>query len=104
MTKKSKAKREEHDIDDDPMFDTSEKAKSNALDRRLIQYFERYERLEEEGKGISDDKKDVISEVKGVGYDAKTFRAILKLRKMDPDNRKEMEALLETYKRAVGLD
>ncbi len=101
---KTKSKRKEHDIDNDPMFDTSEKAKSNALDRRLIQLFERYERLDEEAKGISDDKKDVLSEAKGVGYDVKTMRSILKLRKMDREARQESEALLETYKRAVGLD
>lgn len=101
---KTKSKRKEHDIDDDPMFDVSDQAKSNALDRRLIQYFERYERLDEEAKGIADDKKDVLSEAKSVGYDPKTMRAILKLRKMDRDNRMEAEALLETYKRAVGLD
>ena len=102
MTKKSK--RKEHDIDDDPMFDVSAQAKSNALDRRLIQFFERWERLDEEAKGIADDKKDVLLEAKSVGYDPKTMRSILKLRKMDRDNRMEAEALLETYKRAVGLD
>lgn len=102
MAKKSK--KTNYDIDNDPQFDTSDEAKSNALDRRLIQLFERIERLEEERKGIGDDIKDVFSEAKSTGYDVKTMRSILKLRKMDPNNRSEAEALLETYKRASGLD
>lgn len=98
------AKKPKHDIDNDPMFDVSESAMSNAIDRRLIQFFERIERLEEEKKGIADDIKDVYLEAKGTGYDAKIMRAIYKLRKMDSSARAEVEALLEIYKRAVGLD
>lgn len=99
--KKTKAN---YDIDNDPMFDTSDEAKSNAIDRRLIQLFERIDRLEEEKKGIADDIKDVYGEAKAVGYDVKIMKAIHKLRKMNPDDRSEMEALIETYKRAAGLD
>lgn len=99
MAKKSKS----FDIDNDPMFDTSEKAKSNALDRRLIQLLERIERLKEEEKGIKDDIKDVFSEGKAVGYDAKMMRAMLTLRKMKPDDRAELDAMMDTYRRATGL-
>lgn len=97
-------KRDKHDIDDDPMFDTSAKAKSNALDRRLIQLIERAERLEEEKKGIADDQKDVFMEGKAVGYDVKAMKAIMKLRKMDRDARMEMESILDLYRVAVGLE
>jgi len=62
------------------------------------------ERLEEEKKGISDDIKDVYGELKATGYDAKVTRQIVRLRKMRPDNRREMEAVLETYKNALGID
>jgi uncharacterized protein (UPF0335 family) len=92
-----------YDIETDPMFDTSEKAKSNALDRQLIQLLERIERLREEKKGIADDEKDVFAEGKALGYDAKLMRAMLTLRKMDPDARAELDALIETYRRATGL-
>jgi uncharacterized protein (UPF0335 family) len=92
-----------YDIDDDPQFDTSEKAKSNALDRRLILLIERAERLEEEKKGVADDIKDVFAEGKAVGYDAKMMRAMIKLRKMKPDDRAELDALMETYRRATGI-
>ncbi len=64
---------------------------------------ERIERLEEEKKAISDDVKDVYGEAKSRGYDTKTIRAIVRLRKMENHVREEAEALLETYKAALGL-
>lgn len=69
--------------------------------RNLI---ERIERLEEEKKGISDDIRDVYAEATATGYDAKTMRALVRLRKMEKHDRQEAEALLETYKAALGLE
>ena len=77
---------------------------AETTDDRLRLLIERIERLEEEKKGISDDIKDVYLEGKAVGYDAKMMRQIVRLRKMNPDDRREMEMLLETYKAALGLD
>jgi uncharacterized protein (UPF0335 family) len=77
---------------------------ANASDDRLRLLIERVERLEEEKKGIADDIKDVYGEGKAVGYDTKMMRQIVRLRKMKPDDRREMEMLLETYKIALGLD
>lgn len=65
---------------------------------------ERIERLEEEKKGLGDDIKDVYGEAKSTGFDTKTIRAIVRLRKMEKHHRDEAEALLETYKTALGLD
>jgi uncharacterized protein (UPF0335 family) len=65
---------------------------------------ERIERLEEEKKAIADDVKDVYGEAKSRGYDTKTIRAIVRIRKMEAHVRQEQEALLETYKAALGLD
>ncbi|WP_339454517.1 DUF2312 domain-containing protein [Pseudomonas sp. EA_5y_Pfl2_R50] len=65
---------------------------------------ERFERLEEEKKGIADDIKDVYGEAKSTGFDVKTIRTIVRLRKMEKHHRDEAEALLETYKQALGLD
>jgi uncharacterized protein (UPF0335 family) len=62
------------------------------------------ERLEEEKQGIADDVKDVYLEAKAVGYDPKIMREIVKLRKMKPDDRAEREMILDTYKKALGLD
>lgn len=72
-------------------------------DDRLRLLIERIERLEEEKKGISDDIKDVYQEAKATGYDAKILRAVIRLRKMEPDDRKEFEAVLETYMNALGM-
>ncbi|GAO54825.1 MULTISPECIES: DUF2312 domain-containing protein [unclassified Novosphingobium] len=76
---------------------------AEAADDRLRLLIERIERLEEEKKGIGDDIKDVYNEAKAVGYDAKIMRQIVRLRKMKPDDRREMEMVLETYKTALGL-
>lgn len=73
-------------------------------DERLRLLIERVERLEEEKKGIGDDIKDVYAEAKATGYDPKIMRQIVKLRKMQPDDRREMEAILETYMNALGID
>ena len=76
---------------------------AEATDDRLRLLIERVERLEEEKRGIADDIKDVYAEAKAVGYDSKIMRQIVRLRKMKPDDRSEMEMLLDTYKSALGL-
>jgi uncharacterized protein (UPF0335 family) len=77
---------------------------NRPADDRLRLLIERVERLEEEKKDISDDIKDVYAEAKATGYDAKIMKQIVKLRKMKPDDRREMEAVLDTYKSALGID
>ena len=74
---------------------------ADASDDRLRLLIERVERLEEEKKGIGDDIKDVYAEAKAVGYDVKIMRQIVRIRKMKPDDRREMEMLLDTYKAVV---
>ena len=78
-------------------------AGGNVSAEQLRLFIERVERLEEEKKGIADDIRDVFAEAKGQGYDVKTMRSIIKLRGMERDARMEQEALLETYKAALGL-
>ena len=70
---------------------------------QLRLFIERIERLEAEKKAIAEDIKDVYSEAKGQGYDAKIMAQIVRLRKMSQDDRQEMEAILDTYKSALGL-
>jgi uncharacterized protein (UPF0335 family) len=72
-----------------------------ADELRLL--IERIERLEEEKRSFADDIKDVYSESKARGYDAKIMRQIVRLRKMEQHDRDEMEAILDTYKAALGL-
>ena len=71
---------------------------------QLRLFIERIERLEEEKKGMADDIRDVYNEAKSQGYDAKTMRTIVRLRKMEKHARDEAEALLDIYKAALGLD
>jgi uncharacterized protein (UPF0335 family) len=70
---------------------------------QLRQFIERVERLEEEKKGITDDIKDVYAEAKSTGFDVKTMRTVVRLRKMEKHHRDEADALLETYRDALGL-
>ena len=71
---------------------------------QLKAIIERIERLEEEKKGIGDDIKDVYLEAKATGYDPKIMRQIIRLRKMQPHDRQEMEAILQTYLSALGME
>ena len=70
---------------------------------QLRLFIERIERLEEEKKGIADDVKDVYAEAKSNGYDTKTMRKIVALRRLETHVRQEADALLETYRNALGL-
>lgn len=70
---------------------------------QLRLFIERIERLEEEKKGIMDDVRDVYAEARSVGFDTKTMRAIVRLRRMEKHVREEADALLETYRNALGL-
>ena len=70
---------------------------------QLRLFIERIERLEEEKKGFADDIRDVYAEAKANGYDTKTMRSIVRLRRMEKHARDEMDALLDTYRAALGL-
>lgn len=72
--------------------------------QRLKAFIERVERLEEEKAALAEDIKDIMAEAKAVGFDTKTMRKIIRLRKMDKEKRREEEELLEMYKSAIGLE
>lgn len=69
----------------------------------LRQFVERIERLEAEKKDISDHQKEVMAEAKGRGYDTVALKKIIALRKKNPDDIAEEEAVLELYKEALGM-
>jgi len=71
---------------------------------RLRSLIERIERLEEEKAGLTADIREVYAEAKGSGFDSKVMRQIVRLRKMDSADRQEQEALLDVYRRAIGLE
>jgi uncharacterized protein (UPF0335 family) len=70
---------------------------------QLKAFIERIERLEEEKKATSDDIRDVYAEAKGTGFDVKALRTIVRMRKQDTDERREQQAVLETYMHALGM-
>jgi uncharacterized protein (UPF0335 family) len=70
---------------------------------QLKAIIERIERLEEEKKATSDDIRDVYAEAKGTGFDTKALRTIVRLRKLDTDERREQQEVLDTYLHALGM-
>ena len=78
-------------------------SEGNVAADQLRLFIERIERLEEEKRTMAEDIRDVYSEAKANGYDTKTMRAIVRLRRMETHTRQEMDALLETYRSALGL-
>ena len=69
----------------------------------LRQFIERIERLEQEKKDISDQIREVFAESKARGYDSKAMRAILRIRKREPDDVAEEEAIVDMYRQALGM-
>ncbi len=69
----------------------------------LRAFVERYERLEAEKKDLMDQMREILAEAKGRGYDVKAIRKLISLRKLDPDQLSEEEAVLDMYKEALGM-
>ena len=69
----------------------------------LRQFIERFERLEAEKKDVAEQQKEVMAEAKSRGYDTKVIRKVVALRKREPDDIAEEEAVLEMYKSALGM-
>lgn len=76
----------------------------NSAGEQLRLLIERIETLEGEKKGVAEDIKDIYTEAKARGYDAKILREVVRLRKMANDDRNEHFALLDTYAKAIGMD
>ncbi|MBO9458989.1 DUF2312 domain-containing protein [Labrenzia sp. R5_0] len=84
------------------MYSAKEAGGDVAADQ-LRSIVERIERLEEEKKVLSDDIKDVYAEAKGNGFDVKILRKVISLRKKQPHEREEEEAVLDLYLHALGM-
>ncbi|GCD60036.1 DUF2312 domain-containing protein [Acetobacter pasteurianus] len=70
---------------------------------RLRSIIERVERLEEERKALASDIKDIFTEAKSAGFDVRTIKQIIRLRKQEPAEIEEQETLLDIYRRALGM-
>lgn len=71
---------------------------------RLRSFVKRIEKLEEDKSAVAQDLKEVYSEAKGAGFDIKIVRKVISLRRMEIEQRREQEELLELYKAALGMD
>ena len=78
-------------------------AGSGAVAEQLTQLIERIERLEEEKRALMADIKDVYAEAKANGFEPKIMRQVVRLRSMDRNLLNEQDALLDTYRDALGL-
>lgn len=70
---------------------------------QLQAFVDRIERLEEELRGINDDKKEVYAEAKGNGFDVKVLKQVIAIRRQDASERAEREAILDLYLQALGM-
>lgn len=85
-------------------MDTTESPYIGGINASQLESFvNRLENLEEEKANLSADIREIFAEAKAQGYDIKILRQILKLRKMEEDDRDEQETLLDVYKRALGM-
>ncbi len=78
-------------------------AKAGIAGKELRQFVERIEKLEEEKKAIAEDIREVYTEMKGRGFETKAVRQIVRIRKQDHAERKEMEAILDLYMQALDM-
>lgn len=84
------------------MSDVTETSQTVAAGQ-LRAIIERIEKLHEERATLGDDLKEVYAEAKGTGFDTKAIKSIVRLRKMDPAQRQEEEAILDLYLAAMGM-
>lgn len=94
-------------FDDHSAAESGETSGSTTLHdstkNQLRAFVERIERLEEEKAALSADIRDIYAEAKGVGFDVKALRQVVRLRKQDASERQQQEAILATYMHALGL-
>lgn len=86
-----------------PQQDNAPKDVGGVAGQRLKSFIDRIENLLEEKQALMDDIKDVYAEAKGVGFETKIIRRIIKLRKMEPEKRREEDELLDLYMAAIGM-
>ncbi|HBO59695.1 MAG TPA: hypothetical protein DD624_07295 [Alphaproteobacteria bacterium] len=76
----------------------------NGVDaNRLLSYLERIEQIEEEKKSLQNDIKEIFEEAKSANFDVKAIKQLLKIRKMDDQDRESQEYVVKQYRRALGI-
>ena len=69
----------------------------------LRQFIERYEHLESERKDLLEQQKEVLAEARNRGYDIRVVRKLMAIRRRDPQEVSEEDAVLQLYKDALGM-
>ncbi len=87
----------------DDVIDETESGQYKVTAGELRAFIERFERLDSEKRDIADQQKDVMAEARGRGYDVRVLRRLITLRKKDPADVSEEEAILMLYKEALGM-
>ena len=77
-------------------------ALTTTAQEKLRQMVARIEKLEEEKKSIADDIKETYGEAKGMGFDTKVLRQVIRFRKQDRTEREEQEQVRDLYLHALG--
>lgn len=85
------------------VIESEDDATYRVTANELRQFVERIERLDAEKRDLADQQKEVMAEAKARGYDTKVLRKVIALRKREPDDIAEEEAVLEMYKEALGM-
>jgi uncharacterized protein (UPF0335 family) len=88
------------------LFFTKEKSMSDVggvSSAQLKSFIERIEHLEEEKAAVAEQIREVFGEAKGTGFDVQTIRQVLKIRKLETQERLEREELLDLYLSALGM-
>ena len=83
--------------------ETAQDATYKVTADELKSFIERIENLEQEKKEIAEQIKEVMADCKGRGYDVKVVKRLLALRKRNPDDISEEEAVLAMYAEALGM-
>jgi len=87
----------------DPDFSNAQEGTYRVAADELRSFIERVERLDAEKKDIADSQKEVFAEAKSRGYDTKVMRKLITMRKKDPQEIAEEEAVLDLYREALGM-
>lgn len=83
---------------------TDEMIGHNSLDKRLLSFVERYEKVSDERTEINEVLKGILQELKSVGYDTKVFKKLIAQRKREREDIAEEETLLDLYRRSIGFE
>lgn len=78
-------------------------SETNIAGEKLMSLIQRIERMEEDRSNIGADIREIYREAKGIGFEPKIIRQLVKMRKMEASDRQEEEALIESYKAAIGM-